>query len=72
MGLLDGRIAIITGADGSMARGIATRFEIEGATVFPIAPGVGVDLAHEIEVIAAKARGLDILVAPVQDYTRTI
>jgi NAD(P)-dependent dehydrogenase (short-subunit alcohol dehydrogenase family) len=62
MGLLDERIAIIIGADGSIARGIAIRFEIEGATVFPIAPGEGLDLAHEINAIAAKAGALDILV----------
>lgn len=62
MGLLDGQIAIITGADGSVAHGIAARFEIEGATVFPIAQRADVDLAHEIDAIAAKAGGLDILV----------
>jgi NAD(P)-dependent dehydrogenase (short-subunit alcohol dehydrogenase family) len=60
MGLLDGSIAAITGAEGSVARGIATRFEIEGATVFRIAPGEGVDFAHEIDAIVTKAGGLDI------------
>ena len=62
MGLLDERIAIITGAEGSIARGIATRFELEGATVFSIPPSESVDLAKEIDAIVAKAGGLDILV----------
>lgn len=66
MGLLDGRIAIITDADGSVAHCIATRLGIEGAAVFMIAPGDAGNPAIEIDTIVAKAGAWDILVNAAQ------